>query len=52
MFPDLRYPKSEQEIKREQACNNNICRRNVRKKDHTGDNQQHKEGLLCKINLC
>jgi len=44
--------KIEKRIIEEKACSDNICRRNLLKNDHTGDNQQHRGSLVCKIGLC
>ena len=52
MFPEIEYSRAEQELKGERACHDNICRKNQRNRDHTGDNQQNRERLLCKIHLC
>ncbi len=44
------------EIKREQACSTDLCRKKVRREyyrgDGKGDSQTTRESLLCKINLC
>ena len=49
-------PGAEYELKREQACSDDLCRKNVRKEyfrgDEREDNQENRESLLCKINLC
>ena len=52
MYRNIDQGKAEHELRREWTCTDSLCLRNIRKKDHTGDNQQNADGLLCKLNLC
>ncbi|MBS3793252.1 MAG: hypothetical protein V5A77_07620 [Candidatus Bipolaricaulota bacterium] len=52
MIEDSQFIKAEQRLLEEKACSDNICRRNLREKDRSGDNQQNKGSLICKIGLC
>ncbi len=52
MFDDVESVKSYEKVKREQACSDNLCRKNVRRGKKYEKTQQNQEGILCKINLC
>lgn len=52
MYGNLNFGQHQSRLKREQACSDNLCRRKVRREDRYGDNQEYRESLLCKINLC
>ena len=47
-----KYIKHEQEIKREKACRDSLCEKNVREEYQIGNNQQNRERLMCKIGFC
>jgi hypothetical protein len=52
MYPNLSYSISEFELDKEQSCSDKSCKINARKGNHFGDNQENKDSLLCRINLC
>ncbi|MEF8726536.1 MAG: hypothetical protein V5A83_06330 [Candidatus Bipolaricaulota bacterium] len=52
MYQDIEIFRAEERKKREQACSSHECLRRVKMEDSAGNNQQNRERLLCKINLC
>jgi len=52
MLDDMELIETYDEIRREQACSSNICRKNVRSRYKNKKTQQNQEGILCKLNLC
>ena len=52
MFDTVEDIDANRQSMREKACPDSLCRKNVRKNNTLGNNQQNKESLLCKINLC
>lgn len=52
MIGDSQFIEAEQRLLEEKACSDNICRRNLRRKDRSGNNQQHKGSLVCNMGLC
>ena len=52
MFDTIEDVDANRQAKREQACSDSLCRKNVRRNATLGNNQQYKESLLCKLNLC
>jgi len=52
MYKDIEIFRAEERKKRERACTTHTCLRNIKMEENAGHNQQNRERLLCKINLC
>lgn len=52
MFSRIEYERDERKYRKKWTCTDSLCLRDSTSKGSGGNNQQSRDKLLCRLNLC